>query len=120
MIMHSILRFFIHIAEAKVTIPKIDPAIGFTGFISNLYDTALAVVGACVFVMFLWGGIQWMVSGVSDKKAAAKEIMKRAVIGAIILVSAVLILRVINPDLVKNQFDFQGAGGAGAPAGQNP
>lgn len=76
-------------------------------FISSIYSFALTIVGLAVFVRILYAGFLWLTAaGNTTRTGQAKSMITNAVIGAIILFAAYLILNVINPDLVKNTFDF--------------
>jgi len=78
----------------------------FTGFVQEVYTFALAIVGIAVFIQFIRAGFGYLTAaGNTSKTQKSKEIMTNAVAGAILLLSAVLILMVINPDLAANSFD---------------
>ena len=66
-------------------------------FIADIYLYAPRIAGLAVFVMFLWAGLKAFQGG----WAAARPIIQDAVIGFILLFSAVLILETINHDLVS-------------------
>lgn len=69
-------------------------------FTSQLYTYALTVVGLAVFVMFLIAGLAKMIPALQSSVGSPTAIIKDAVIGLIILVSAYVILNSISPDLV--------------------
>lgn len=64
--------------------------------ISGIYNYSLKLVGLAVFGMFLLAGFKMMFG----KKAEAIKIIQDAVIGAVLLLSAYVILNTISPDLV--------------------
>jgi uncharacterized membrane protein YeaQ/YmgE (transglycosylase-associated protein family) len=74
---------------------EVTPSLG--QFIGALYQYSLGLVGLAVFGMFLYAGIKMMFG---DRSGAIK-IIQDAVIGALILLSAYVILNTINPDYVK-------------------
>lgn len=77
-------------------------------FIGSVYSFALTIVGIVVFVRILHAGFLLLTAaGNVSKISDAKEKIKNAVIGTILLFAAYLILYVINPDLVRNTFDFR-------------
>lgn len=81
------------------------------GLIESIFRYALGLVGAAIFVNFLWAGLLWFTAaGRTGPINQAKEKMFNALIGAIILLAAYLILNTINPDLVKNTFTLPGLG----------
>ncbi len=69
-------------------------------FISDLYNFALSAVGLCVFFMFLYAGVQLLITGNTN---LAKKIAQDAVIGTVLLYSAYIILNSINHDLVDQR-----------------
>ncbi len=89
------------------------------GLISYIYNLAFWIVGIAVFFSVLRGGfiIFFGAAGSASKVSEGKKIITNAIVGLILLFSSWLILNVINPDLVKNTFDFgallQGSGGTG-------
>ncbi len=90
----------ISVARAAISFPTFSGGIG--DFVSQLYNFAIAVVGLAVFVQFLRAGFVYLyAAGNAGQTSHAKEIMQNAVLGAILLLSAYLILNVINPDLVN-------------------
>jgi hypothetical protein len=64
------------------------------------YYFLVGISGFSAFFMFVWGGFQWSSSaGDPNKESEAKDKLKSASIGLLIILSAYLILRVVNPDL---------------------
>jgi hypothetical protein len=72
--------------------------------IQNIFLWSLSVVGLVVFVSFFYSGFMWLwgAAGNPSKIAQAKEQLFNTMYGAILLFSAYVILRTINPDLVGN------------------
>ena len=96
-------------ANFAVAIPGIDPNQNFGELISKIYNLAIAVVGLAVFVQFLLAGFSYLMSAGNVATAEnAKSKMTNAILGAVLLLSAYLILNVINPDLVRtNLFNLE-------------
>jgi hypothetical protein len=67
--------------------------------IDGFYQYALSIVGIAVFSMFLYAGFKFMFG----KGSEGWKIIQDAIIGALILFSAVVILNAINPDLVRQE-----------------
>ncbi|MEK7537272.1 MAG: pilin [Patescibacteria group bacterium] len=86
------------------------PAIkDFGDLIEAIFQWGLWLVGAAVFVNFLWAGFLWFTAaGRPGPIGQAKEKMTNALIGAIILLASYLILKTINPDLVQQVFTLPG------------
>jgi len=67
----------------------------------NLIFKTLIYLGGMAAVLFLvLGGITYMVSEVVDKRGAARERIKAAVLGLVLLLASWIILNTINPQLV--------------------
>ena len=99
------LNFLIN--TAQVSLPTFNQP-DLPAFINSVYSFALTVVGIVVFVRILYAGFLWLTAaGNASKAADAKNKITNAIIGAILLFAAYLILNVINPDLVKNAFNFR-------------
>ena len=68
--------------------------------VAFFYQFALSIVGVCVFVMFLYAGLQLILFGDTNR---AKQVALDAAMGLILLFGAYLILNSINPSLVDQQ-----------------
>lgn len=88
--------------------PSPDQLDSIPAVISYIYNFAFWIVGIAVFFSVLRGGfiIFFGAAGSASKVAEGKKIITNAIIGLVLLVASWLILNVINPDLVKNTFDF--------------
>ena len=65
-----------------------------------LYYFIVGISGFSAFFMFVWGGFQWTSSaGNPSAIAEATDKITSAAIGVLIILSAYLILQVINPEL---------------------
>jgi len=82
-------------------------ATSFGSLISTVFTYSFYLVGLAVFVMIVWGGLLWITAaGNSSQIGLAKHKIFNAIIGAIILLSAYLILYTINPALVGGGTGF--------------
>src|SRR3989344_5782549 len=80
--------------------------------IEAIFSWSLSLIGLVIFVRFFYAGFLWFTAaGNTSNTSKAKDIMKNAVYGALILFSAWLILNTINPDLVGGGFDLPGLSG---------
>lgn len=103
----QILQYFIPVAQAAVSLPDFSKTSDLPAFISSVYSFALTIVGIAVFIRILYAGFLMLTAaGNSGKWGDAKNKMQNAIIGAILLFAAYMILFIINPDLVKNTFNF--------------
>ena len=84
--------------------------------ISAIFTWSLSIIGLVIFVRFFYAGFLWFTAaGSTTNTGQAKDIMKNAIYGTLLLFSAWLILNTINPDLVKSTLTLPGL-----PAGQPP
>lgn len=70
-------------------------------YIRLLYQFALGIAGAVVFIRIVWGGVKyvWSAGNPSENKEAV-DIITKAIWGLVLLLAAVLILYVIDPRLL--------------------
>ncbi len=81
----------------------------FDNFMQAILDWSIRLLGIAIFVMFFKSGVEWFFAkGDPGKIAIVKDALSNAIIGAIILLSAYLILYTINPDLVKGSLNLPG------------
>jgi len=68
--------------------------------IAFFYFFMIGISGLAAFVMLVVGGVQWLLSGAAPAQAgAAKERIRSAILGLLLILASVLILQVINPAL---------------------
>lgn len=83
----------------------------FQDLISSAFNYSIILVGIAVFIMIMWGGFLWLTSAANPSNISrAKGIIFNAILGAILLVSAYVILYTINPELVGGTFTLPGIG----------
>lgn len=93
-------------AQADVWEPEIEIPVQRQGndasaYVSQLYKFISMIVGALGAVMFMIGGFQYLISaGNTAAVANAKQTMFSALAGIIIVLTAYLLLRIINKELV--------------------
>lgn len=72
------------------------------GFISRLYQFGLMAVGLAAFGSIVYGALQYILAaGNMGKVEDAKEIIKQAIYGIMLLLGAYVLLYTINPELVN-------------------
>lgn len=75
-----------------------------TSIVAWLYTFLVGISGLAAFVMIIWGGVQWMTSqGNPTSTSAAKEKIKMALLGLLLVLTSFLILQIINPELTLLQ-----------------
>ena len=123
----------IKFAQADVAFPEFNDDTDIGGFIEKIYIFSISIVGLLIFIRILQAGVYYFGSSVGATENKGTEMVKDALIGALILLSAYFILNIINPDLTKtNIFDLNKYKGdmqqykesssdkAGLPPGRQP
>ncbi len=76
-------------------------------FIKVVYDTSLLIVGLSIFIQFSRAGVKILLAaGNASTLGEAKTMITNAIVGAILLLSAVITLNTVNPDLTANRFSY--------------
>jgi hypothetical protein len=71
-------------------------------YLTNIYNYLIYLSGIFAVIMIIIAGFQWVMAGGNESKiSGAKERIKNAIIGLILVSSCYLILNIINPDLTK-------------------
>lgn len=73
-------------------------------FVDAMYKLAIALASIIVVIRLMMAGAKYMLSEVVSSKSKAKEDIKNALLGLLIILAAVLILGTINPKLVGLNF----------------
>ena len=84
-----------------------DMGLLFATYMIAIYRYMIAIAIFVTTVMFIWGAFRYLVGSSMGNVSRGKEIMRDAVVGLLLVLSANLILRTINPQLVKlNNLDI--------------
>ncbi len=96
-------------SNLELTYPRIGPPgqeiditldMDLNKLIAWFYYFIVGIAGISAFIMFVWGGFTWLTSAGSTAKVSdAKDRLKAAVLGIVIILASFLILQAINPDL---------------------
>jgi len=92
--------------QLNLNYPSI-PGVGTLGgslptIINYIYRFSLGICGIAALISILIGAIQYVTSaGNSSQIEDAKDRITQALLGVLLLLAAVLILQIINPDLVN-------------------
>ena len=90
---------------AVFTLPCQGEGVGIGQCIADIYTVSLTLVGIVAFVQIVVGGFLLLTAaGNTAKTGEAMNRIKNAVFGIVLLFSSYIILKTINPDLVKNNF----------------
>ncbi|MBI2642020.1 MAG: hypothetical protein HYW96_00395 [Candidatus Wildermuthbacteria bacterium] len=64
------------------------------------YALIVGISGFAAFVMIVWGGVQWLGSGGNPAAISdARDKIKSALLGLLLVLASFLILQIINPGL---------------------
>ncbi len=113
-----------------VEIPGVNGNADFNTYINTLYALSISIAGLLAVIKIIIAGIKWMLSDVVTSKQEAKSDIQGALFGLLIVISAVLILNIINPQLTQTTLfvgpvdkapssSTGGTGVPGAPANAN-
>jgi len=72
--------------------------------VNNIIDWIIKISVPVAAGVFAWAGFKLMTSGVVDEKAAAKEMLKKVLIGFVIILSAWIIVTTITNALLSEGF----------------
>lgn len=87
--------------NALVNIPGYTDGGGdFSTFVNLVYGLAISIAALLAVIKIVIAGVKWMLSDIVTDKTEAKRDIQGALIGLIVIVSAVLIITIINPDIV--------------------
>jgi hypothetical protein len=93
-------------------------------YFQGIYRLALVLIVLSAIFMLIVGGFMYLTSGGNTSRTGnAKGIIKDALLGLVLALAAVLILRIINPDLTNlsiNALSPVSIQGGGAPNGGAP
>lgn len=84
-----------------VEIPRLENTQSTEQYVNALYLLAITIAALLAVVKIIFGGVKWMLSDVVTDKSAAKKDIRGALLGLLIVLSAVIILNTINTDLTN-------------------
>jgi len=89
-----------------VGIPGVgDPTGDFDGYINAIYAMFISLAALLAVVKIVIAGVKYMFTDIVPQKTQAKQDIQGALFGLLIVLGAVLILTVINPDLTNFNLD---------------
>lgn len=72
---------------------------GLDGLVNSLYALSITLAALLAVIKIIVAGVKWMMSDIVTSKSEAKNDIKGAIVGLLIVLSAVMILTIINPNL---------------------
>lgn len=88
---------------------------GFDAYINWLYVFSISVAALLAVVKIIIAGFKYVTSDVISNKSDAKNDIKGALLGLLIILGAYVILSTINPNLVKSTISIEGVSSAPPP-----
>ena len=82
---------------------------GFEGYINLLYAMSISVAALLAVIKIIIAGLKYMLSDVVTNKGDAIKDIKGALLGLLLILGAVIILNLINPQLTKTSVQFKPA-----------
>jgi hypothetical protein len=89
----------------------------FDSYITSLYAISISVAALLAVIRVIVAGVKWMLTDVVTSKSEAKKDITSSLLGLIIVMAAVLILTVINPNIVNVNLSFNDVSATPAPGG---
>jgi hypothetical protein len=88
--------------QPLVGIPGVDNAASnFDQYINQLYFISISIAALLAVIKIIIGGVKWMLTDVVTQKSDAKNDIRSALLGLLLIIAAVLILGTINPQLTN-------------------
>ena len=89
--------------ENKELIPGQEPTNDLVVYLNNLYNFGIAIAAILAIFMIAMGAFNYIVTsaGNASKVIDAKDMIKNALFGLVLVFIAFLLLYIINPDLVN-------------------
>jgi hypothetical protein len=90
-----------------VGIPGLEGNADFNTYINAVYGLAISLAALLAVIKIIIAGVKYMFTDIATDKGDAKKDIKGAVFGLVLVLSAVLILTVINPDLTRFELNIE-------------
>lgn len=84
-----------------VNIPGYSTTGDFNDFVNLVYGLSISVAALLAVVKIVIAGVKWMLSDVVTSKSEAKKDIQSALFGLIVIITAVLVISLINPEIVN-------------------
>lgn len=83
------------------SIPFLDGIANTSNLAEALFNIAIVIAAILVVIRLVWAGSRYMMSGLVTGKESAKQDIRDAIIGLLIILGSVTILQTINPQLLN-------------------
>lgn len=103
----TVFSFFILLApvfvlaqyQPLVGIPGVSDPQNFDEYLQSIYAAAISLAALLAVIKIVIAGVKWMTTDIVTSKSDAKKDIEGAVFGLLIILGAVLILYIINPNI---------------------
>lgn len=94
-----------------VGIPGVsNPNTDFNTYINTIYALSISIAALLAVIKIVIAGVKWMMTDIVTSKGEAKKDIQGAVLGLLLILGAVLIIEVINPDINDVNLTFDPIG----------
>jgi len=90
-----------YVPIAQIPFAPAGQAMTAEAFVAGAYRLSIVVAAMLAVVKIIYGGVQWMLTDVVTSKENAKKDIRGAILGLLIVLSAVFILEIVNPQLTR-------------------
>lgn len=84
-----------------VGIPGVDADAEFGTYINALYTLSISLAALLAVIKIVIAGVKWMLTDIVTSKENAKKDIQGALVGLLIIISAVVVLNFVNPKLTS-------------------
>jgi hypothetical protein len=93
--------------QTLVGIPGVDSGGGdFDAYLQAVYATSISLAALLAVIKIVIAGVKWMTSDIVSTKSDAKKDIEGAILGLVVILAAVLILYIINPNIGAVSLNF--------------
>ena len=90
---------------------------GLGGYLNGLYRAGIAIATGLALVMIVVGGLEYVSTDSIQGKSNGRERIKNAIIGLLLALTSFIILRQINPNLLKSDLNVTATQSTGTVGG---
>jgi len=81
----------------------------FDQYLQAIYATSISLAALLAVIKIVIAGVKWMTTDIVEGKSSAKKDIEGAILGLVVILSAVLILYIINPNIGAVSLNLQQA-----------
>lgn len=103
-----------------VGIPGVDADAEFGTYINALYTLSISLAALLAVIKIVIAGVKWMLTDIVTSKENAKKDIQGALVGLLIIISAVVVLNFVNPKLTSTEIFLEEVTGNPIQGGSIP